>query len=267
VRSDLEIYLEFARRMDFRDRDGAPLVKWHDPESAFEAFKLITAGRPCDYTGLTYAKLTGGSGVQWPCNAENPDGRERLYADGVFNTFPEYCEIYGNDLETGSELTEQQFRAMNPNGRAILKAARYHPPKEEPDEEYPLMLTTGRLVHHFHTRTKTGRSRRLQDAAPAVFLQISAADAAAHGIEDGDLVEVESRRGKVRAPARVGDVEAGVVFLPFHYGSWDREPGRPDDPDHPTAANELTITAWDAVSKQPHFKYAAVRVRRVGGAS
>jgi anaerobic selenocysteine-containing dehydrogenase len=84
ARSDLEIFLDYARRMDFRDSDGQPFPPWTDPESAFEAWKECTAGRPCDYTGLTYDKLRGGSGIQWPCNAEHPDGTERLYADAKF---------------------------------------------------------------------------------------------------------------------------------------------------------------------------------------
>lgn len=78
ARSDLDIFLDYARRMDFRDKDGAPLVKWCEPEGAFEAWKACTAGRPCDYTGLSYAKLTGGSGIPWPCNAAHPDGKHRI---------------------------------------------------------------------------------------------------------------------------------------------------------------------------------------------
>ena len=81
ARSDLDIFLDFARRMDFRDKDGAPLVKWSTPEEAFEAWKACTRGRPCDYTGLSYAKLTGGSGIQWPCNERFPDGVNNLYTD------------------------------------------------------------------------------------------------------------------------------------------------------------------------------------------
>src|SRR5205807_3834043 len=81
-------------------------------------------------------------------------------------------------------------------------------------------------------------------------------DAQDHGIAEGDLVEIASRRGKVQAHARIGDIEPGHVFIPFHFGYWDDKNGA-------SAANELTITGWDAVSKQPHFKYAAVKVTRV----
>jgi predicted molibdopterin-dependent oxidoreductase YjgC len=127
-RSDLDILLDYARRMDFCDKDGTPLVHWHDPESAFEAFKRVKAGRPCDYTGLSYEKLSSGSGVQWPCNEITRDGTARLYSDGIFNTSADQCELYGHDLVTGAAYTQQQYRARNPAGRAIIKPADHLPP-------------------------------------------------------------------------------------------------------------------------------------------
>jgi anaerobic selenocysteine-containing dehydrogenase len=260
ARSDLDIFLEYARRMDFRDRGGAPLVKWHDPESAFEPWQACTAGRPCDYTGLSYDGLRAGGETQWPCNARFPDGRERLYTDGDFYADPGYCESYGRDLVTGTALEPFEYRALNPDGKAMIKAAEYLPPAEEPGDEYPLRLNTGRTVYHFHTRTKTGRAPQLVAAAPDVWVELSDADAAAHGISERDLVEVVTARGRVRARARVTDIRAGVVFVPFHYGYWDVEE-RGDG--HDRAANEMTITDSDPVSKQPIYKTAACRVERV----
>jgi ferredoxin-nitrate reductase len=81
ARADMDVFLDFARRMDFRDKDGAPLLKWSDPEGAFEAWKACSRGMPCDYSGLRYAKLSARSGIQWPCNDEHPEGKERLYDD------------------------------------------------------------------------------------------------------------------------------------------------------------------------------------------
>jgi anaerobic selenocysteine-containing dehydrogenase len=259
ARADLEILLDYAARMDFRDRDGEPLVGWSDAEGAFEAWKACSEGRPCDYSGLSYEKLRGGPGIQWPCTADAPDGTERLYVDGVFNTDPAVAETYGQDLVTGAPATEDEYRAKQPRGRAFLHAAAYHPSPEVPGDAYPLMLTTGRTVYHFHTRTKTARAPELQAAAPGVWVELSHADAAALGIADGDRVRVRSPRGAIEGPARVGGIRPGVVFVPFHYGYWDAagdEPAR--------AANELTITSWDPVSKQPMFKVAAVAVERVG---
>jgi len=259
ARSDLEIFLDYARRMDFRDKDGAPLIKWSHPEAAFEAWKECTRGRPCDYTGMSYAKLSAGSGIQWPCNDTFPNGTEHLYTDGVFNTSADYCETYGHDLTTGGAVSPEAYKAHDPKGKAFIRAADYEPPHEEPDAEYPLWLTTGRVVYHFHTRTKTGRSQELNNAAPDSFVQISAEDAAKYGIAEGDMIEIESRRGRVIEPARIGNILPGLVFIPFHYGYWDH-PGRS------RAANELTITEWDPISKQPHYKYAAVRIRKAESA-
>jgi predicted molibdopterin-dependent oxidoreductase YjgC len=244
--------------MDFRDKDGKPLIKWNTPEEAFEAWKACSKGRPCDYSGMSYQKLTGGSGIQWPCNEQYPDGASHIYTDAIFNTAIEQCETYGHDLETGAAVTEEEYKAMNPNGKAFLKGTDYNPPHEMPDNEYPLWLTTGRLVYHFHTRTKTGRSKELQEAAPDGYVQISEQDAAAYNIAEGDMIEVVSRRGKVIEPARIGGIEPGLVFIPFHYGYWDKD-------DRPRAANELTLTEWDPVSKQPHFKYAAVKISKSNG--
>jgi anaerobic selenocysteine-containing dehydrogenase len=260
AKSDLDIFLEYARRMNFRDKAGNPLIKWNDSESAFEAFKQITRGRPCDYTGFSYQKLSVGSGIQWPCNEANPEGTPRLYSEGVFNTGYRYCELYGHDLVTGAAQTPEQYQANDPAGKAILKAAEYLPPTEEPDTSYPFMLTTGRLVYHWHTRTKTGRSPELNAAAPNVFVEMAESDARAYSIKSGDLVEISSRRGQIRARARIGGIAEGHLFVPFHYGYWDRNDGT-----HRRAANEMTITGWDPVSKQPHFKFAAVRIKKIGG--
>jgi anaerobic selenocysteine-containing dehydrogenase len=256
ARSDLDIFLDYARRMEFKDRDGAPLIKWSTPEEAFEAWKKCSKGRPCDYSGMSYEKLTASGGIQWPCNEHFPDGAERLYTNGVFNTAAGYCETYGHDLDTGGAITAEQYKANDPEGKAFLKTVEYRPPHESPDADFPLMLTTGRVVYHFHTRTKTGRSKELCAAAPDAYVQLSEEDAAQYNIMEGDMVEVGSRRGIVMAPARVGGIIPGHVFVPFHYGYWD-------DRNRPRAANELTLSEWDPVSKQPHFKYAAVKIKKI----
>lgn len=256
ARSDLDIFLDYAQRMDFRDKDGQPLIKWRDAEGAFEAWKECSRGRPCDYSRLSYARLSEGSGIQWPCNDSHPEGTERLYTDGVFNTAAEYCEDYGHHLRTGAAIEPEEYKANDPRGRAVLKAADYEPPHEAPDANYPLWLTTGRVVYHWHTRTKTARSKALNDAAPDAYVEISTRDARAYGIAHGDLVRLESRRGAIQAPARIGNILDGHVFMPFHYGYFD-------DAITPRAANELTLTEWDPVSKQPHFKFAAVRLAKV----
>lgn len=252
ARSDMAIWLDYARRLGLTDRDGAPLPAWDEPQAAFDAWTRCTAGRTVDYTGLSYALLHERGGMQWPCNADAPGGTERLYTDARFPTTPEACETFGHDLATGTAVSPMEFRVLAPGGRAILKAVPYEPAYEVPDEQFPLRLTTGRTVYHWHTRTKTKRAAELNDAAPAMWVELSEPDAARLGIAEGDIVEVSSRRGRIEAPARISHIREGVVFAPWHYG---------ESPT--TAANELTLDAWDPVSKQPEFKVAAVSVRRI----
>ncbi|WP_079134292.1 molybdopterin oxidoreductase family protein [Streptomyces sp. EN23] len=261
ARSDLDIFLMYADAMGFTDQDGAPLVKWRSPQEAFDAWRECSRGRPCDYTGLSYEKLSGPSGIPWPCNEDAPEGTERLYTDSVFNTAPDQCETYGHDLLTGGTVSPGQYRALAPGGRAFLKGAAYEPPHEDTNDDYPLLYSTGRTVYHFHTRTKTARSPKLNRAAPDAWVELSPSDATRLGIDEGDLVRVESPRGAIEVQARIGHVRPGTVFAPFHYGTWDLdEPTRA----HPSRqANELTMTVWDPVSKQPYFKTAACRVHKI----
>ena len=269
ARPDLEIFLDYARRMDFRDTDGQPFPQWHDAESAFDAWATCSAGRPCDYSGLSHATLQKTpSGIQWPCNAEHPDGTERLYVDGKFWSAPDYCESYGRDLLTGAPLEETEYRALNPDAKAVFKAAEYVPPHERPSDEWPFVLITGRTIYHFHTRTKTARAPQLQAAAPEVWVECSSADAQRLAIVEGDIAEVATPRGAIRARVRIGSIRDGVLFVPFHYGYWDTTGSGPGGRDG-RAANELTMTDWDPASKQPLFKTAAARLTRAasGGAS
>jgi ferredoxin-nitrate reductase len=258
ARSDFQAFLDYAARMGFSDKDGEPLLKFATPEEAFDDFKRVSKGRPCDYSAMSYDKLRGSPGIQWPCNEDCPDGLERLYADHRFPSSADECESYGHDLMTGAENEQDEYRAHDPAGRAFLKGAHYHPSDEQPSESYPFTLTTGRTVHHFHTRTKTARAPELQEAAPEMWVELASDDAKRLGIGDGDRVAVESPRGRIETRARVGGIKPGIVFAPFHYGYWDRPDG-----DHERAANELTITRWDPVSKQPIYKVAAVRVERL----
>ncbi|HST47771.1 molybdopterin oxidoreductase family protein, partial [Jatrophihabitans sp.] len=262
ARSDLDIFLLYAERMGFTNKDGAPLISWRTPEEAFRAWQECSRGRPVDYTGLSYDKLRGPTGIAWPCNAEAPEGTDRLYTEPVFPTDVDQCESYGQDLTTGASVTREEYLALNPAGRAFLKGAPYQPPHEQVSTEYPLLYSTGRTVYHFHTRTKTARARSLQDAAPDAWVELSGTDAAELGIAEGDLVAVESPRGRIEVRARIGRVRPGAVFAPFHYGYWDFEAAGPDG-GQARDANELTMTVWDPVSKQPYFKTAACRVTKL----
>ena len=178
------------------------------------------------------------------------------------------CETFGFDLATGTPRSETEYRALDPAGRAFLYGTEYEPDPEPTSGEHPMLLTTGRTVYQFHTRTKTGRAPQLDRAAPDVWVEISPHDAAALGINEGDRVRIESARGFVEAPARICAIRAGVVFVPFHYGTWispaEAASDEPHDDRRHRAANELTRTVWDPVSKQPTFKVAAVRLSKIG---
>ncbi len=127
----------------------------------------------------------------------------------------------------------------------------------------PLLLTTGRTVYQFHIRTKTGRVPQLNAAAPDAWVEISAQDSARYDVAKGDLVELRSARGALRARARVCGIRPGVVFVPFHYGYWDTGDAAGPADTIGRAANELTLTGWDPVSKQPIFKVAAVSLTKI----
>ncbi|KAJ9093048.1 hypothetical protein QFC21_006539 [Naganishia friedmannii] len=262
AKSDFDIFVDYAKRMEFKNKDGEDLLPFRTTEEAFDHWARSTKGRPCDYTGMSYAKLTGGSGIQWPCNEEYPNGKSRLYNDGKFFTKPEEAESFGHDLELGTPISPADYAKMNPNGRAILKGAQYRAALDDVCEEYPFSLATGRNHLHFHTRTKTGRSKRLRHADPDPYVQIHEDDAKKLDLKDGDFVKVETRNGKAELPAKIGKIEKGQVFIPFHWGA--HNPGGHDQMNgRAVAANELTVPSWDFISKQPIFKTAGVKLTKI----
>jgi anaerobic selenocysteine-containing dehydrogenase len=256
ARADLDIFLDFADRMNLRDADGHKLIGYTDPEGAFDEWRSVSRGCIPDYSGMSYARLADTGGLQWPCTAEKPDGTVRLYEELSFPTHWYVSESFEKDIETGHEHTLQEYREKrDPKGRAVLVATDYESPLDLTDDEFPLIAISGRQVYHWHTRTKTGKAPALHEAAPSVFVSVSTEDADRLGIADGDSVRIVSRRGAVVAPAKVGDVvSSGVVFIPFHYGELGE--------DH--AANNLMPKMWDPVSKQAIQKVAAVRLERLG---
>ena len=222
ARRDMEIFLDYARRLDLRDRDGQPLVKWSTPEECFEAWKECTRGRPCDYTGLSYEKLRGGSGIQWPCN----DARARWHRAALRGPdLPDRPRALRGLRTRHRDRRDASPRPSSgrsqPQGRAILKAAEWTPPHEWAGDEYPFALATGRTVYHFHTRTKTGRAPELQAAAPDAWVELCADDAERLGVAEGEMLRVSSRAARSRCRRASARAREGVVFVPFHYGYWD----------------------------------------------
>ncbi|MCU1388015.1 MAG: molybdopterin oxidoreductase [Ilumatobacteraceae bacterium] len=226
ARSDFDIFLAIAQRWGCRDElfDG-----WHRPLDAFEEWRRVSAGRPCDYSGITWDRIDAAGGVQWPCPPGEHvpiGGTARLYTD---------------------------MRVNRPSGKPMLFAVEPKPIRDAPRPDYPLLLNTGRTVEHWHTRTKTGRIAILEGLSPEAWIEIHPDDASDLRIRSGDWVDVASTRGRVdRIRARVtATVRAGEVFVPFH---WDDR-----------CANRLTDDEFDPISREPNYKQCAVRVTRSTG--
>jgi ferredoxin-nitrate reductase len=254
VKTDFAILLDFSHRMGFKDRDGNPLIAYSTPEQCFEEWRMVSRGTSADMSGITYDKLEQHNGLRYPVNEELPLGTVRLYEDSHFHTGVDETQSWGRDMFTGRSHTRKEYEALQANGRAIFHSLTYIPPAERPTPEYPLWITTGRLIWHWHSRTKTGRVPHLHMAAPQGYVDISVKDAEAISILPGEMVRVVSPRGWIQVPARVVDtVQPGLVFVPFHFGSWQQQ----------QAANELTADLTDPVSKQPTFKQSSCRVEKL----
>jgi len=207
ARQDWEITCEIGARM------GYPM-EYGSPEDVFSEFTALAPS----YAGLTYDNL-GLTGKLWPCPDPSEDGTQVLFGD----------------------------RFPTASGRGKFVPAEFAPAKELPDEEYPFVLNTGRRLEHWHTGTMTRRSRALHAIRPGPVVDMHPADLEALGAEDGELVEVASRRGSIVLPAASSDrMLRGAVFIPFHF----RE----------AAANLLTIDELDPAGKIPEYKFCAVRV-------
>jgi predicted molibdopterin-dependent oxidoreductase YjgC len=200
------------------------------PEEVFEEWKGITCGRICDMSGVSYGRLRNKIGPQLPCPEADHPGTPRLFTDLQF---------------------------PRPDGRAALLARDYKEPAETTNDEYPFVLITGRLACHFNTGTRTGRIKRLNDIESNNFVEIHPNDATLLEIAEGDEIEVTSRRGSVRGVARIKDrVLTGNVFMSIHYGkAFLLVDGK--------LANLVCNPVYDVHSKQPEFKYCAVRVAKV----
>ncbi|WEH18074.1 molybdopterin oxidoreductase family protein [Streptomyces sp. VNUA24] len=231
VRSDLEVMRELADRLGVEK--GFPT----DPEEVFEELRRASAGGAADYSGITYRRLAEEDGVFWPCpapaaeagaasSAEVHPGTPRLFLD----------------------------RFATEDGRARFAPVSHRAAAEEPDAEYPVLLTTGRVVAQYQSGAQTRRVEELNAAAPGPFVELHPRLAERLGAAEGDPLAVVSRRGRAVAPARITTaIRPDTVFMPFH---WPGE-GR---------ANTLTNPALDPTSRMPEFKTCAVRVETVGEA-
>ncbi|MFD7293302.1 molybdopterin oxidoreductase family protein [Streptomyces sp. NPDC059897] len=220
VRSDLDVLQGLAARLAPDLEKGFPT----EAREVFDELRRASAGGPADYSGISYERLAEGEGVFWPCAAEGSAGAPRLFLE----------------------------RFATEDGRARFVPVAHRPAAEEPDAEYPLYLTTGRVVAQYQSGAQTRRVPELNKAAPGVFVELHPRLAGRLGVGQGDAVAVTSRRGRVEAPARLtSTIRPDTVFMPFHWPGAGR-------------ANTLTNPALDPSSRMPEFKVCAVRVERAG---
>ncbi|MBC7272296.1 MAG: molybdopterin oxidoreductase family protein [Streptomyces sp.] len=242
VRSDLEVMRELADRLGVEK--GFPT----DPEEVFEELRRASAGGAADYSGITYRRLAEENGVFWPCPATDAGGGDG--EDASLDTTPDDPAREGDTVHPG---TPRLFldRFATDDGRARFAPVTHRAIAEEPDDEYPVLLTTGRVVSQYQSGAQTRRVDELNAAAPGPFVELHPRLAARLGAAEGDPVAVVSRRGRAVAPARITTgIRPDTVFMPFH---WPGE-GR---------ANTLTNPALDPTSRMPEFKACAVRVEAV----
>ena len=221
AKSDFDIFLEVAGKLGCREE---LFPNWKSARDAFDEWKLISKGRLCDYSGMTYEALEEHGGLQWPYPEGKTDATpSRLYADGKYE---------------------------HDDGKAKLLPVAWKPFPEQPNKEFPFILNTGRTVEHWHTRTKTAQVPILERMSPNAWLEMNPVDAKRLKLSTHDKVKILSRRGEVTGiELRITEITApGQVFMPFHFSE--------------TNVNEVTQDAFDPISREPNYKQCAVEVVR-----
>ncbi|WP_434589194.1 molybdopterin oxidoreductase family protein [Streptomyces sp. A5-4] len=254
VRTDLEVLHGIAGLLGHEK--GFPT----DAEEVFGELRRASAGGPADYSGISYRRITDEDGVFWPCPDTGAGAAESGAPGAVAGAAPVTAEEAAPDTPpdpaTGAAPnavhpgTPRLFldRFATADGRARFVPVAHRPAAEEPDADYPVLLTTGRVVAQYQSGAQTRRVAELNAAAPGPFVELHPRLADRVGVADGDPVAVVSRRGRAVAPARITDaIRDDTVFMPFH---WPGE-GR---------ANNLTNPALDPTSRMPEFKVCAVRI-------
>jgi assimilatory nitrate reductase catalytic subunit len=217
VRSDFELICALAAHLG----KGA-YFDFSAPRAVFDELRRATAGGPADYSGITYEKIEAQRGVFWPCPAEEHPGTPRLFAE----------------------------RFPTPSGRARFHAVRHQPSAEMPDAEYPLYLTTGRVLAHYQSGTQTRRIAQLEAMTGEPCAEMHPVTARRYGLTDGDAVTLATRRGEATFKVKVtSTIREDTVFAPFHWGGAQ-------------SANRLTNAALDPTSRMPEFKVCAVKIEK-----
>jgi ferredoxin-nitrate reductase len=223
AKTDVEIFCEFAQKMGFRG------FNYNSTEEIYQEYCSMTKGTNIDISFLNYDRLKSEGTFQWPVPEYRHAGTPRLFEDKKFYT-PSQKAIFNvpEDIQNTSV---------------------------KPNEEFPLILTTGRVRDQWHTMTKTGKVSRLKTHYPTPVLEINPVDAYLCKLKEGDITEIKSKNGTVRVRAKVTEnIRKGVVFLPMHWGKQLQS--------DLNRANNLTNTRIDPQSKEPDFKFTTVAVSK-----
>jgi assimilatory nitrate reductase catalytic subunit len=219
ARVDWQILTDLADRLGCKDHFPYAIAN-----DIFRELAAASKGGTADYSGMTYPKIEKNMGIFWPCPSFNHPGTPRLFEGGQFH---------------------------HPDGKARFHGIEYRPPAEDLDTDYPIFLTTGRVVSQYLSGNQTRRIGPLVDQYPEPLCEIHPLLAARLGIANGDMVVVRTRRGEIRVPAQlVRTVRPDTVFVPYHW------PGK-------KSANLMTNRALDPISKIPEYKVCACRVEKV----
>src|SRR5262245_26180136 len=233
AREDWRIIQDIARALG-RSRG----FTFDSPRAILEELRVASKGGIADYAGITYERLERENGVFWPCPSEDHPGTPRLFEPGSWNP-----------------IARGSGPFYFPDGRAHFVLAPWSPPAEVPDEEYPLILTTGRVVSHFLSGEQTRRIGPLVDQCPEPYIEMHPQTAAKLDLSEGELATAETRRGRCTLPVRiVRTIRPDPILIPYHW------PGE-------LSANQLTIAAQDPVSKIPEYKACAARVVKATAAA
>ena len=231
AKEDWKIIQDIAKALD-REKG----FTFQSPREIWDELRVASAGGVSDYAGISYEKIEKQYGVFWPCPSDDHPGTPRLFEPGSWNPIAKGAGPF-----------------YFPDGKARFNVAPYTPPAEVTDDEYPIILTTGRVVSMFLSGTQTRRIGPLVDQYPEPRLELHPQLADKLGIADNDWVKVESRRGDATIRAMVvRTIRPDTVFMPYHWA------GR-------KSANQLTIAAQDPISKIPEYKVCAVKVRKADG--
>ena len=219
TKSDFNIILEFSKYFDLKDK---LFPSWNEPRDAFNEWKKVSAGRLCDYSGMSYELIEELGGIQWPCNETYPKGKQRLY--------------------------DESMPCPTENGKANLLCLDWKPLKESCNTNFPIILNTGRTVEQWHTRTKTKTIAILNDLAPEAWVEINPADAKKLQVSTGQRLDISSTRGRINniIVKESQNIRIGTIFVPFHFSE--------------QLINAITIGDFDPKSYEPNFKQCAVQL-------